>query len=306
MSADTEREAPSQLVLQIRSQTLQAIRTFFSERRYLEVETPVLVCTPALELHIDAIKAHAGYLRTSPELHMKRLLSAGCRRVFQMGPCFRAGERGPLHNPEFTMLEWYHVGASYLDVLAETRELLLYVARRVLGRTEFVREAYTVYLDKPWTRFSVDEIFMRVAGWNPLREYDDTRFTMDLLEKVEPMLPKDHPAVLIDFPVEAASLARCRRSDPPVAERWELYVSGLELANAFSELTDAEEQKRRFEEWACQRRSAGREVYAVDMRFLNALRRGIPPCAGVALGVDRLVMLLTGAQTIADVRTFLD
>jgi lysyl-tRNA synthetase class 2 len=150
----------------------------------------------------------------------------------------------------------------------------------------------------------VSECFQAHAGWDPVRAYDPERFDLDLVSKVEPALPRDRPVVMRDYPVEAAALARCRGAEPAVAARWELYVGGLELANAFDELTDADEQRRRFLACAEARRAAGKAVYPLDEAFLAALEKGLPACAGVALGVDRLVMLVTGAQEIAEVQAF--
>jgi lysyl-tRNA synthetase class 2 len=200
------------------------------------------------------------------------------------------------------MLEWYRAGAGYLDAIAETRELLAAVAQAVTGGTVLRRRGRNVDVAGEWTCLTVAEAFDRWAGWNPCLHYDADRFDLDLVEKIEPALPPDRPAVLKDYPAPAAALARCRAGTPPVAERWELYVAGMELANAFSELTDAEEQRRRFEACAASRRRAGRDVYALDEAFLAALARGLPACSGVALGVDRLVMLVTGAEAILDVR----
>jgi lysyl-tRNA synthetase class 2 len=290
--------------LKLRSQILQAIRSFFIGRDYLEVETPVRLPAPALELHIDAEPSGDQWLRTSPELHMKRLLAAGHTRIFELGPCFRQGERGALHRPEFTMLEWYRSGADYRDTLAETRDLIIHVASEVLGRTRAVRKGVTVDLAAEWVVSTVSDAFMAHAGWDPVTDYDADRFDLDLVGQVEPALPHDVPAVLLDYPAEAAALARCRPGPPAVAERWELYIAGLELANAFSELTDPIEQRKRFQECARARKAAKKEVYPLDEPFLEALEGGLKPCSGVALGLDRLVMLLGDFGDIGDVRAF--
>jgi len=290
--------------LVLRSQILQAIRTFFIDRDYIEVETPVRLPAPALELHIDAEPSGDQWLRTSPELHMKRLLAAGYPRIFELGPCFRQGERGALHRPEFTMLEWYRIGADYRDTLNEARDLLAHVAMAARGTTQIMRGGVTVDLADDWNVSTVEDVFKTHAGWDPISAYDADRFDLDLVGKVEPALPHSVPVVLMDYPVEAAALARCRPGSPPVAERWELYVAGLELANAFSELTDPVEQRHRFLECARARETAKREVYPLDEPFLDALEGGVKPCSGVALGVDRLVMLLGDFNDIGDVRAF--
>ncbi len=290
--------------LVFRSAVLQAIRSFFISRDYIEVETPVRLPAPALELHIDAEPSGEQWLRTSPELHMKRLLVAGHPRIFELGPCFRKGEYGPLHRPEFTMLEWYRSEADYRDTLVECRELLVHVAREVLDGSVIIRDGRELNLDSEWILRTVAEAFGVHAGWDPVSDYDADRFDLDLVNKVEPELPREVPAVLMDYPVEAAALARCRPGSPPVAERWELYVAGVELANAFSELTDPAEQRRRFLECAQARKKVKKPVYPVDEAFLKALESGLKPCSGVALGVDRLVMLLGDSCDIGDVRTF--
>jgi len=291
-------------MLELRSRLLAAVREFFLGRAYLEVETPVLIPAPALELHIDALAAGKSYLRTSPELHMKRLLCAGYERIFQIGPCFRSGERGRLHNPEFTMLEWYRAQADYMDILAETKELLRSVAQACPGKPVAGGNGRIVDLCGEWQMFSVAELFEKYAHWNPLADFDERRFEDDLVNCVEPHLPKDRAVVLRDYPAPAAALARLRAGDKRVAERWELYLGGIEIANAFSELTDAAEQRKRFEECARERAALGGEVYKLDEEFLSALERGMPPAAGIALGIDRLVMLFAGATSLDDVLPF--
>ena len=267
---------------------LFAIRRFFHERGYLEVETPVRIPAPALETHIDAEPSGNYFLRTSPEFHMKRLLADGHEKIFQIGPCFRRGERGDRHHPEYTMLEWYRTGTDYLGILNETRELL--------GTVGIPAEN--------WLIMPVSEAFQKYAGWDPAAAFDHEQFDLDLVEKVEPALPRERPVVLIDYPIEAGAFARAKSGAPHVAERWELYLDGLEIANAYSELVDAEQQIARLDKIAETRRALGKPVYPPDTEFITALRRGIPPCGGIALGVDRLVMAITGATTLDDVMAF--
>ncbi len=301
-------------VLELRAAILRAIRRFFYDRDFLEIETPVCIPAPAMELHIDAIPAGDAYLRTSPELHMKRLLAAGCERVFQIGPCFRQHERGDRHHPEFTLLEWYRANADYLTMLADAKALIAAVAEAAIGRTWLsslsgsapggkIRRAQ-VELMPVWDIFTVAEAFTSLAGWDPVTAFDAERFDLDLVNKVEPRLALEHPVVLMDYPAAAAALARRKPDNPQVAERWELYIDGLELANAFSELTDPVEQRARFEACAAERRALGQPVYPLDEDFLAALEAGMPPAAGIALGVDRLVMLLAGAGSLDEVLPF--
>ena len=269
-----------------RARVLRAIRAFFDARGFTEVETPVRIPAPAPEPHIDCPPSGDWFLRASPELQMKKLLAAGMERIYQIGPCFRAGEKGRRHSPEFTMLEWYRANADYSDIARDAEELV----------AEVLRPRGSAALP----RVTVREAYRRWAGWDPVEAWDQDRFDFDMATKIEPNLPKG-PLFLMDYPAPAASLARLKADDPRVAERWELYVDGLELANAFTELTDPVEQRRRFENARVERRALGEADYPLDEEFLDALAR-MPPSGGVALGVDRLVMLACGVHDIADVR----
>ena len=279
--------------LEIRACVLRLLRAFFNARGFVEVETPVRIAAPAPEPHIDcpaaiarpdaAALARPTFLRASPELQMKKLLAAGMDRIYQIGPCFREGERGRRHGPEFTMLEWYRASADYLDILADMEALL----------AEFFN-----FNGHKSERITVREAYQRWALWDPFAEWDAERFDLDMATKIEPNLPGGS-VFLMDYPPQAASLAKLRGN---VAERWELYVNGLELANAFTELTDPAEQRRRFEEARAERRRLDEADYPLDEDFLDALAR-MPPAGGVALGVDRLVMLVCGVDDIAMVRT---
>lgn len=268
---------------------MRSIRAFFYDRDFVEVETPIRVKIPCMELHIDAEPSGGHFLRTSPEIFHKQLLSAGHERIFEIGKCFRSGEFGPLHNPEYTMLEWYRANADYMDVLADTKALISSVWSSTSA---------------DWKILEVSAAFIEYAGWDPVGHYDEDRFDMDLVEKVEPAIKKmGGPVVLIDYPVEAAALSRRKPDHPLVAERWELYIDGVEIANAYSELTDPVEQRQRFEECAAQRKATGKTVYPVDENFIKALEN-MPPSGGVALGIDRLLMLIAGASDLDAVLPF--
>ena len=290
--------------LHTRSRVLRAVRDFFYAENFTEVETPVRIPAPALETHIDAPASGRAWLRTSPELHMKRLLAAGCTRLFQIGPCFRTGECGSRHNPEFTLLEWYRSGADYTDILRDTEALFARVFQTVMGRTTITYRGTAIDFAKPWHCLTVRDAFRRLAGWDPAADWNEERFERDLVTRVEPALPQDRPCVLTDYPAPAAALARLKPRDPAVAERWEVYIGGLELANAYSELCDPAAQRIRFLEAAEARCRLGKEVYPLDEPFLAALEQGLPPCGGIALGIDRLVMLACDAADIAEVRPF--
>lgn len=272
-----------------RDAVMRSIRAFFYARAFTEVETPLQMNTPCMELHIDAERCgDDSFLRTSPELCHKQLLSAGLERIFEVGKCFRKGEFGPLHHPEYTMLEWYRAYADYRDMLVDTQQLI---------------DAVWPDPVRVWQEMTVRDAFIRFAGWDPVQDYDEDRFDLDLVTKVEPRLKGMGAVFLIDYPVEAAALSRRKDDNPLVAERWELYIDGVELANAYSELTDAVEQRRRFEACASQRAALGKEVYEIDEVFLRALEN-MPESGGVALGVDRLIMLMAGTASLDEVIAF--
>lgn len=301
----TERLRRLRPALEKRARIMAAIRGFFTTRGFLEVETPIRIPTPALEEQIDAQPSGTAWLRTSPELHMKRLLAAGYDKLFQIGPCFRHGEYGDRHNPEFCMLEWYRADADYRIILDDVQELIPAAVKATSGdATGFVYRGQQIKLTLPWHVQTVARAFKEAAGWDPVRDFDSRRFEEDLVNLVEPSLPPDRPTVLLDYPAEAAALARCRPDNPPVAERWELYIGGLELVNAFSELTDLSEQRQRFDDCAAARQAEGKTVYPLDHDFLAALESGMPPSAGAALGLDRLVMLCCNAANLDEVLPF--
>ena len=279
--------------LKVRAGILRQIRAFFDSRGFVEVETPVRIAAPAPEPHIDcpmvAPAAKPTFLRASPELQMKKLLAAGMDRIYQIGPCFREGECGRRHNPEFTMLEWYRANADYLDILADMEELVSEILADRIKKAECP--------DRKFTRLTVRDAYLKWAQWDPFTDWDADRFDVDMATKIEPNIPKE-PVFFMDYPPQAASLSRLRGD---VAERWELYVDGMELANAFSELVDPAEQRRRFDLAREERRQLGEADYPLDEEFLEALSR-MPPSAGVALGVDRLVMLACSVDTISAVR----
>jgi lysyl-tRNA synthetase class 2 len=294
------RLASKRANLALREKALRSIRRFFREQGFLEVTTPLVSPSLIPEEHIHAVEAETGFLLPSPEIHMKRLLAAGYDRIFQIGPCFRGRERGEQHLPEFTMLEWYRTGRDYMALADDCEGLLPAVCRAVCGdeRIEYLGES--IDLAPPWNRLTVREAFRTHAGWDPIAEQDPQRFERDLGLKVIPALRGERPCFLVDFPACEASLARRKADDPRVAERLELFAGGLELANGFSELTDPQEQRRRFEEANERRRARGAKAYPLPEKFLAFLGR-LPPSAGIALGIDRLVMLLAGASRIDEV-----
>jgi len=297
------RLAKKQGALQRRAMMIRAIRRFFCDRDYLEVETPVRIPAPAPEEHIDAAPSGDWFLQTSPELCMKRLVASGYPGIFQISKCFRADERGRLHLPEFTMLEWYSKGGNCETLMQECEELVIFIAQALDVADTLVYQGMTITLKPPWERISVADAFARYAPLSMREALEKDCFDELLACEIEPRFGDGRPVFLCDFPLERGALARAKKSDPELAERFELYIGGLELANAFSELTDEKEQRLRFEKAQRLRRAAGKAVYPLPEPFLKSLRH-MPDAAGIALGVDRLAMLFTDSVSIDEVVAF--
>jgi lysyl-tRNA synthetase class 2 len=292
-----------------RARAVSVIRSYFARERFVEVDTPLRVRSPGLDAHVDAIVAQGGWLVTSPELHMKRLLVGGMPRIFQLCHCSRAEELGPWHEPEFLLLEWYRAFADYRAVMHDTEQLVAAVLRAIAGRARIrLCGGRLVDVKPPFRTMTVREAFARYAREPDavaLAARDEHRFYQLLVERVEPRLARcSRPVFLYDYPLSQAALARVAPHDPTVAERFELYLGGIELCNGFSELTDPAEQRRRFDQERVRRRREHRPVYPIDERFMAASEEGLPRCAGNALGVDRLVALACGLQTIAEAQAF--
>ena len=297
----------TEAVLRGRHAMLRAVREFFDGRGFLEVETPVMVPSPGVEPHLDAFEvagsAAPRWLSTSPEYQMKRLLGAGLPRLYQICKCFRRDEQGTLHEPEFTMLEWYRSPAGVEEMMRDTEELAAHAARSVLGGSTVIPgRGRPLDLSPPWRRLTVAEAFRQYAGANAIElAGDEAAFYRVLIEKVEPRLGREAPVFLTEYPAQMASLARLSPENPAVAERFEAYLDGVELCNGFGELTDPAEQRRRMLADQEARRRLGKPAYPIDEKFLRALELGLPPSGGNALGLDRLVMLVLGAQSIQEV-----
>jgi lysyl-tRNA synthetase class 2 len=289
--------------LLLRAQIIQAVRRFFIDRDYLEVETPVRIPAPAPEAHIDAVQSDNFFLHTSPELYMKRLLAAGYTRIFQICKCFRQHERGRRHLPELTMLEWYHVGSSYLDIMEECEDLVSFISVG-LGREEHITyQKRQVTLAKPWLRLSVAAAFDKYGSKSMNAALATDSFDEVMALDIEPNLGDPGPVFVYDYPIRHGALARRKPRDPLLAERFELYIAGIELCNGFSELSDSVEQRKRFEKELQIRCALGKPAYPMPESFLEALV-DMPAAAGNALGVDRLVMLFADAVNIDDVVAF--
>jgi len=282
---------------------MQAIRRFFIERGFLEVDTPVRIPAPAPEAHIEPEVSGAWFLQTSPELCMKRLLAAGCTSLFQICKCFRRGERGDRHLPEFSMLEWYRTGCDYRGLMEDCEQLLPFLADCLDIGTTIQVGKHRVALHPPWQRLTVAEAFQRYVE-QPLDEsLAAGTFDEMLCTSIEPQLGIESPVFLYDYPMALGSLARQKQADPEVAERFELYIGGMELANGFSELTDPAEQHHRFTQERKTIQSLGREPGPMPEPFLTALEH-LEEAAGIALGVDRLAMVLWNRATIDEVVPF--
>jgi len=319
--------------LLMRTRLIQAVRAYFDGRSFVEVETPILQVSPVMDAHIHAVKADIRgidlkkeremYLHTSPEFAMKKLLVAGMTDIYQICHVFRDAEGSRRHSPEFTMIEWYSVGKDYTHLMQDCVEMVRFCAKKLdIRMLRF--DGHECDPFQTWQKLSVADAFYEYAGLN-LNAYlgDKDTFAKDvkeklglhvaadddwddiffrvMAEKIEPHLGMDVPTFLYDYPASMASLSRKKPSDPRYAERFELYICGLEICNAFSELTDADEQRKRFvEEMTLKQRLYG-EQYPIDEDFLAALEYGYPESAGNALGIDRLAMLFADVDDIQDI-----
>ena len=319
----------------MRSEIIRATRRYFLEQGFVEVETPYLVPSPGMEPHLSALEVFCTlptgqkekkYLHTSPEYGMKKLLGRGWEKIFQICRVFRDGEVSTTHQIEFTMLEWYRAQADYLKIMEDCEGLLSFLAGEVWGLQESTYQGKAVAFSPPFERLSVARAMSLYGGLDIEKNRDgasllaeaksrgyrfdgagtysfDDVFFKVFLEAVEPRLGFPKPTILFDYPAGMAALARLKPDNPRWAERFELYAAGLELANAFLELNDPAEQRRRFEEEQKIRAQSGKPVYPIDEDLLRALSR-MHPAAGIALGVDRLVMFFCDAQSIQEVLAF--
>ena len=329
-----DRHSDRRPFLLARGRIKAAIRHWFEAQGFIEVEPGCLQISPGNETHLHAFRTELVgtdlsrqdlYLHTSPEFAMKKLLAAGETKIFAFGPVFRNRERGALHSPEFTMLEWYRANQDY-ETLWNDCAAILKIARETTGHSPWSYRGKTCDPHAAFERLTLDQAFKRMASI-PLREtisndgadrsylaalaeaagirvgHDDSWsdiFSRVLVEKIERELGTPAPTILYEYPTHEAALARPSPRDPAVAERFELYACGVELANGFGELTDADEQRRRFETWLSDKARIYGERYPIDEGFLSALE-SMPPASGCALGFDRLVMLATAAQRIDQV-----
>ena len=307
------RPAASRSVLEARARLLADIRSFFSARNVLEVETPVLSAAGNTDPNIAGLWTETippAYLRTSPEYAMKRLLAAGLPDIYELGRVFRDGESGRWHNPEFTMLEWYRLGCAYLELADEAIELVRHCGGGMFDHWPVKR---CTYQDLFLEHVGLDPHMADESEWaskaaelgirsTPLdqQQYQD----LLLSHVIQPALEPESLTLVYDYPAQQSALAGIRAGNPDVAERFELYLGGAELANGYHELSDAKQQRARFERDKQQRRFHGRGAPPIDERLISALQHGMPDCSGVALGVDRLLMRLAGLENIDAVLAF--
>jgi len=291
--------------LRQRAELIQAIRRFFIGRDYIEVDTPLRLPVLIPEAHNEPLESGDHFLQTSPEICMKRLLAeAGCRRIFQICKCFRSKERGDRHIPEFTMLEWYRAYGDYYSLMDECEDLIIEVGRALGHMGTVPVRGNSVNLEKPWLRLTVADAFARYAPVSMSRALEQNSFDEILCSYIEPQLGIKKPVFLHDYPVKLGALARCKKEQPLLAERFEVYITGLELANGFSELTDEAEQRNRFEKELQLIKKQGGIMPELPLKFLSSLHK-MPDAAGIALGVDRLAMVLLDAETIDGVVSFI-
>ncbi len=321
MANDDFRPVASIADLQRRAAVLASLRDFFNTRGFWEVETPLLSRDTIIDAHLEPV-ALAGnalaladlpagdtfYLQTSPEFAMKRLLASGADRIFQICKAFRAGECGPTHNPEFTMLEWYHC-ADYGEGMALLEELVRHFWPALPLQRLTYRELFSRYLDVDPLALDLEHLRRTVCEHIPVDAWSVSRWDRDdclnaLLTEIQDQIGRNSALIIFDWPISQAALARSKPNDPHLAERFELYVSNLELANGYCELTDANELERRMREANRRRAKVGKREFSVNTRLLAAQRFGLPPACGVALGVDRLVMALLQKSSIDQIMAF--
>lgn len=326
----------------IREQVIHGIRQFFLERDFHEVETPLLVEHPGTEPFLEVfetklINTHhqkqPAYLLTSPEYAMKKLIVAGLHNIFQICKSFRNGEgESTRHNPEFTILEWYRSPGDYQDIMADCEQLLQFLVRKIKklpqesgGELRFSYQGKEYDLASPWEKISVAEAFEKYCGVSTEVLLDEELlksaarvkgyqvdgsttweqvYNQLLLNEIEPKLGQSAPTILYDYPASQAALSKPKASDPRFAERFEFFLAGLELGNAFSELTDAAVQEQRFRQELQERAQLSKTPYELDHDYIDALKVGLPPTGGIAVGVDRLVMLLADKSDLSEVTFF--
>lgn len=300
----------------VREKVVDTIRSFFKKQGFHEVFTPVLVSVPSIEPNLEVFKTELrtskgiqkdAYLIMSPEYSIKKLLAAGIGSCFEITRCFRNEEEvSELHNPEFTMLEWYRVGANYFDVMEDFENLFIEIINKVNPKVDLKKWEYqgkTYDLTPPWPRVKIPDAFKKYTKIDVLKLLDEDFYKI-YFNKVEPELKKmKKPYFIYDYPISQASLSKPSK-DPHFAERFEVFLAGLELGNCFSELTDAGEQRKRFKMEKKEREQIGKSKYPIDEDLIKALESGLPKVSGIAVGVDRLIMLAANVPSISETLFF--
>jgi lysyl-tRNA synthetase class 2 len=296
---------------------LSNIRDFFKQRNILEVETPLMCSAPVTDPFLEALSVEyqnkSWYFQTSPEYAMKRLLCAGSGSIYQLCKAFRSDEMGRLHHPEFTMLEWYHVGFNHHDLMSEMDELLQYATQMSPAKKISYQLLFEQYFnfnphiisDSELSIITQEKCNLRLDSKKLDRDdYLNLLITHIIEPKLKLDVEKDTPVFIYDYPASQSALAKIRQDNPPVAERFEVYIQGIELANGYHELTDGLEQKKRFDQDLEKRKKLNYPAVPIDNYLLSALESGMPNCAGVALGIDRLIMIAAQKENIADIMAF--
>lgn len=318
-----------------RAKIIDLIREFFKKAGFLEVETPILVPYAGTEPYLDPIKInfrddkgtnYSGYLITSPEYSLKKLLALGFDKIFEITKAFRQKEAfGGYHNIEFSLLEWYRLNSNYRQIMKDVENLIYFLAKKINKKSSVSYLGQKIDLTPPWRMISVKEAFKiysqidleKVKKFNDFKKilisknyslnkentWDDLFFLI-FLNEIEPCLPKNQPVIIYDYPLPQAALAKKKNPKSFYAERFEVYIGGLEIANAFSELTDYKEQEKRLKQEQKLRKKLKKEIIPIDKEFIFALKSGIPASAGIALGIDRLQMLLLDIEDINDLLIF--
>ncbi len=319
----------------VREHVIQTIRSYFDANEFHEVETPILIGKPPAESYIDVFETtlldrkrtpSKAYLSTSPEVALKKLLVAGIGNCYALTKSFRNTEmQSQRHNPEFSILEWYRVGVDYMSLMDDVERLIFSIQQSISDDPILHYQGHDIHLGPPWDRLTMKEAFLKYANidFDAFLELDVARnvakkkgYTVEdhntweelynqiFLNEVEPKLGFGKPVFLYEFPSSMAALSKKKMSDPRYAERFEFYIAGLELGDAYSELTDWEEQQKRFDSELNELSRLGKTIYEYDHDFIEALKVGLPECAGIAVGVDRLVMLFSNVTSIADTLFF--
>ena len=290
-------------ILHTRCFVIQAIRDFFTSNKFLEVETPIRSPDIIPEAHIDPIIAEKWYLQASPELYMKRLLSEGFDNIFQICKCFRKNEIGFSHLPELTMLEWYVKDNTYLDLMDQCQNLIKFISKKLGVGNQITYQNKTIDINTKWQTITVEQAFKTFADKPLETALQDNSFDEITSYQIEPHLGNKTPVFLCDYPRKLASLSKLKPENPEYAQRFEFYIAGIELANGFTELTNRDEQKSRFEKENKIRILNNLHPVKMPDKFLTCLET-MPDCAGIALGIDRLVMIFCNTDNIDDVIAF--